>query len=149
MRFQRRYVRVLSVILLLNSVIIPQTVQKLRKRYGAPEDGVYVVRPNVTMKVSTTKDGRVCKMLIEPRRLALSGTDNSQALSSETVEQILDEEVPKKQRGKLIRSVTIGASCTSTNSQDYENVHINRMTTCAASGDIKSVEIIRKAPECQ
>lgn len=149
MRFKRRYAGVLFLILLLNAVIVPQTVQRLRQRYGAPENGVYLVRPNVTMKVSATKDGRVCKMLLEPKGPESSGKGDAQTMSPAVVEQILDEEVPKEERGRLVRSITFGASCTSMNAQDYENVRINRVLTCATEDEIKAVEVVRKVSGCQ
>jgi hypothetical protein len=118
-----------TLILMLTLVPVgAQTSDGLRKRYGAPVSQTYLVRPGVTATVSFAKNGEVCKILVEPeRRLVMRSS--TPRITSEQINEIIDEIVPPGERGEQRTAGFVNAGCLPDDdcrgtSADFERVHI-------------------------
>lgn len=151
MLFKALLVQLMAVMI---SIILPsalQTSQELRHKYGLPDAERYMVRPGIGMTVAFAKDGQPCEMVIEPRHTLLSNDTPSKLMSSDEIDEILNEILPSSQRGKLLQDITFTSSCNAIRHIDYEKVTINRSITCSSeveSGE-SPVQIRFKTSQCQ
>jgi hypothetical protein len=134
----------LSVLLSLLALALTQTFSQtpgeLKQKYGAPITEVYLMRPGIMLVVSYAVDNQACEMLIEPVHSVLADRPADILMSQSSVSAIIAELAPLERRGSLIRRVNLSSGCTSTDSEDYEQVVINRtINTCNAKDDKKGV----------
>lgn len=135
----------------LTALLVPvlggaQTPDDLRQRYGAPDRrGRYAVRPNVAASVARQSDGRVSRILIEPRDSGTSAKGPGRQIPERAAAEVIDELSPAAERGALLNSLNFSAGCTSIRADDYEQVRISRVFTCDSAGTVKSAEITIKA----
>lgn len=128
----------------------PQTPGDLEQRYGTPDDkGRYVARPDILVSVMLADERQEQKFAIKPNDRSPSSADSVQPMKPETVTEIINELAPMNQRGKLVNSIIFSASCTSIEADEYEQIRINRVVTCATGGGVASAEIIWKVPRGQ
>lgn len=109
--------RIAIVFLLTAVVATAQTSSTLRQKYGQPTsetyDGqpteIYKVRPDIKVSVRYTKHGDVCSMFIGP----VSETTNGEPslLKSQPLDDVIDELVPKDQRGTHVMDTILSGSC--------------------------------------
>lgn len=149
MAFRRRLAQTLCLSALLTPALGgPQAPDDLRQRYGPPDErGRYVVRPNVTASVTRRSDGRVTRILIEPRGSGAAAEGPGRQIPERVAAGVIDELSPAARRGALLNSLNFSAGCTSISTDDYEQVRINRVFTCESEGTVKSAEIAIKALE--
>lgn len=149
MAFRRLLAQAFCLSALLTSVIAgPQTVDDLRQRYGSPDKrGRYVVRPNVTAAVTRQSDGRVSRILIEPKDSGAAAKGHSPQIPEKVAAEVIDGLSPAARRGALLNALNFSAGCTSISTDDYEQVRISRVFTCESEGEVKSAEIAIKALE--
>lgn len=149
MAFRRRLAQTLCLLALLTTALGgPQTPDDLRQRYGAPDKrGRYVVRPNVTASVTRQSDGRVSRILVEPRGSETTAEGPGRQIPERVATEVIDELSPAARRGALLNSLNFSAGCTSISTDDYEQVRISRVFTCESEGTVKSAEIAIKALE--
>jgi len=129
--------RIAFVLLLTAVVATAQTPKTLRQKYGQPTfdtyDGqpveIYKVRPDIKVTLRYTKDGEICSMFIAP----LSGTTNGKPslLKSQELDEVIDELVPKDQRGKFLMGTFLNITCLPNNDcdgteEDYQKVVIHK-----------------------
>lgn len=98
----------IAIIFLLTAVVATaQTSSTLRQKYGQPTSETYKgpptsqtynVRPDIKVTVSYTKHGNVCAMLIKPVSEMTNGKPS--VLKTQQLNEVIDELVPKEQRGK-------------------------------------------------
>lgn len=136
------------------SIILPstlQTSQELRHKYSLPDAERYIVRPGIVMTIAFAKDGQPCEMVIEPRHSLLSADTPSKLMSSDEVDEILNEVLPPSQRGKLLQDIMFTSSCNSIRNANYEIVSINRTVSCPSEGESgeSSVQVRFKTSQCQ
>jgi hypothetical protein len=129
--------RIAFVFLLVAVVATAQTSSTLREKYGQPTsdtyDGqpveIYKVRHDMKVTVRYTKHGDVCSMFIAP----LSETTNGKPslLKSNALDEVIDELVPKDQRGKYLMGTFLNITCLPKNDcygteEDYQRVLIHK-----------------------
>jgi hypothetical protein len=129
--------RIAFILLLTCVVAAAQTSTKLRQKYGEPisdtYDGqpveIYKVRPDTKVTVRYTKQGDVCSMFIAPLTETTNGKPS--LLKSQPLDEIIDELVPKDQRGKYLMGTFINITCLPKNDcygtqEDYQKVSIHK-----------------------
>jgi hypothetical protein len=115
--------------LLMCVVATGQTSSTLRQKYGQPTSENYNVRPNIKVTVTYAKTSEICEMLIQP--IAETEDGKPSLLKSEPLAEVIDELVPKEQRGKYLMGTFLNIICLSKNDcfgveEDYEKVLIHR-----------------------
>ena len=121
--------RIAILFLLACVVATGQTSSTLHQKYGQPTSETYNVRPNIKVTVTYAKTGEICEMLIEP--IAETGNGNRSLLKSQPLEEVIDELVPKEQRGKYLMGTFLNIICLPKNDcfgveEDYQKLLIHR-----------------------
>ena len=129
------------MLLLVAPALSAQTTADLKNKYGPPdENGHYIVRKGVHLKVSTDKGGGRL-MVIEPDD-AQSQAGAPGFIPKTTVKEIIDELAPVVRRGKHVRSVVFNAGLSSVAAEEYEQVMISTSWTAGGgTGGITSASI--------
>jgi hypothetical protein len=98
----------------------------LRQRYGNPLTERFSMRPDVTLAVSYGTDGKACVLDLEPRKEFLQESSANEMLTDETLDQLLEEIVPKSSWGKeTLPSIGVSGSCMGQVSfSHYENIDL-------------------------
>lgn len=92
------------LVLFVGALAIPQQSSvQYHSLYGQPDVERYSVRPGISLTVQYGSDGVACRMLISaPSSLYLFPYENT-FISTDTVEEILNDVVPLSVRGAKIR----------------------------------------------
>jgi hypothetical protein len=99
-----------AILLLLTAMVAgAQTPNSLRQKYGQPTSETYNVRPDIKVTVTYAKTGEVCEMLIKPFSETETGTRF--LLKSQPLDKVIDELVPKDQRGKYLMGTFVNMVC--------------------------------------
>lgn len=110
-------------------VLFGQTKDELRRRFGQPVSETFTVRPGILVTARYGADGRVTEYLVAPENRAQVKSRGSSIMSKEIAAEIIDELVPKWERGKFLMGgfVNMGclpdADCAGT-TENYERVAI-------------------------
>ena len=130
--------KVALALLLLALPALAQTRTELRQRYESPKADIYLVRQGIIMSVkfaaSPLWKNYACEITIKPKNTAASNAGGSEVMSSELVEQIIDEVIPIEPRGKLINQLSVNGGCNGLSISIYENVIVSRATRCQQQG---------------
>jgi hypothetical protein len=99
----------------------------LRQKYGNPTSETFPVRPSVIAVVSYDGVGKIQEIVIKPK----PDDEKVKTIDDKTLEPILDELIPKKERGKYLKGTFFNIICFPANDcggtgEDYENVYIFR-----------------------
>lgn len=110
--------RIAIILSLLAVVATAQTSSTLRQKYGQPTSATYSgrptsetynVRPDIKVTVRYTKGGDVCEMFIAPTSETKDGKPS--LLKSQPLDEVIDELVPKEQRGKHLTDTFLDIIC--------------------------------------
>jgi hypothetical protein len=116
------------------SVLLAQSANELRSRYGEPDLERFQVRPGISLTVEYGSDHLACQMIIEPTQSLIHQEGQSRLISSESVSEVLEEVAPVAMRGAVISRGSFQSSCAVGYVTDYENVSIKHgMSECKAS----------------
>lgn len=121
--------KIVLLILIICLPILAQSPTGLRQKYGPPMKESYLVRDNVLATVTYNKDGQICEMVIEPPPPLTPIKSSEDKLRSEVLDEVINEVIPMKERGKLIMASFLNMTCLPRNDcsgtgQDYEKVYI-------------------------
>ena len=122
----------LAVLILLGCLSVSaQSPNRLRQKYGQPIRESYLVRDHVLATVTYNQAEQVCEMVIEPLPPSTPIKSSEEKLKSRILEEVIDEVIPMKERGKLIISSFLNLRCLPSNDcegtgDDYEKVYIYR-----------------------
>jgi hypothetical protein len=134
-----------ALVLLLQASFPANTAQTLRDRYGAPVSENFLVRPGVVATTTYGASGHVCQIVLSPERLWNS------TLNFLNVGDLIDEVVPKAERGKRVMAGFADAICFPTmdcggSDEVWENVYIFHN---GSTGSEHYVRITWRRGECQ
>lgn len=105
-----------------------QTSSTLRQKYGQPTSETYNVRADIKVTVTYAQPGEVCEMLIQP--IAETQNGRPSVLKLQPLKEVIDELVPKEERGKFITGSFLNIVCPNDDcggvEEDYEKVLIHR-----------------------
>ena len=152
----------LGIVLLVALASFPaDTSHTLRERYGQPISDAhsqpgsesYQVRPGIAASVRYGRSGHVCNILVRPTRLYYPIQSRKNAIGSKQMDEILDELVPVKERGKpgIPNLLDVGCFPANTDSvcsgveYDWEKVFIHHN---GDSGSEQYATIRWKRSEC-
>jgi hypothetical protein len=141
----------LSGIVLSGIVAAAQTASDLAARYGDPDVERFRVRPGATLMARYAGDRTACEMVIEPMRSIVPHDQPAKYMRPEVMTEIIDEVLPEADRGKLLLGVVTKAGCNDLETDDYENVTINRFRhrCLLPNPEIEgAARITRKSPSC-
>lgn len=93
----------------------------LRDKFGPPVNGVFQVRPGITLNVTYGENHQLCKLDLRPTR-------NSLAIRASLIEELLNEIVPPSARGTAGKGATICAGLC-WDQTEYEAVMISQAST--------------------
>jgi hypothetical protein len=125
--------KTLFAILFICISVNAQSQEALRKKYGPPISETLTIRTGVFVTVSYAETGDVCEMIIHPQQITLDfNSPITETMQSTTLTEIIDEVVPKSQRGKLIIGTFLNIVCLPLNNcfgsmSTYERVTIMRI----------------------
>ena len=136
--------------LVIATASVAQTATDLTARYGYPDVERFVVRPGITMMASYAEDRTACEMVIEPKHPIHRTDDKEQLMETATVSEIIDELIPKSERGILLDRIFEAMGAPQFEHDKYQNVTISRyfVRSLPANHDEKSATIIRKDGPC-
>ena len=123
--------RTIIVIVLSCVIIAAQTSNDLRQKYGAPLSETFKVRPGIVVTVTRAKTGEICEMLITPQLPVTPIKSSGAFLKSKTLDEVVNELVPRDQRGKFLMGSFLNLTCLPENDcggtgEDYERENIYR-----------------------
>jgi hypothetical protein len=110
------------------AVAFGQSREELRRKFGGPVSETFAVRPGIGVTVTYSNTGRITEMVISPQTTyAIKSRTN--LLSLEVVKTILEELVPKSDRGRFMVGTFEHITCLPDDdcqgtSEDYEKVTI-------------------------
>jgi hypothetical protein len=143
---------VLATLFLSIAIVAPaQNATKFTARYGYPDAERFVVRPGITLLASYAEDRSACEMVIEPKHSVLRQRDDKeQSMVTDTVAKIIDELIPKSERGILLNHIIENLGAAEFHVAEYQNVTISQyfVRYLPANEDEKSATIVRKDTIC-
>ncbi len=124
-----RFVRILLFAFLASTLILGQSLDELKGKYGAAISETFIVRSGMGVRVRNGPNGRVAEMLIFPMRADSLIESRSMTFSYETAKNLLNELLPASRRGKFVIGGFVDAFCMPENdcagsSEDYKNVTV-------------------------
>ena len=114
----------------LSLKVSAQAPEEFKKRYGAPQSGVYTVRPGIGARIAFDAANQVSEIDVAPLP---SGAPLS-AIAASDAAKILDEIMPLERRGKLLTRGKFSASCGAGHFEDYKNSRITWTDRCESQG---------------
>jgi len=135
-------ISILVSVLVLAAVAFGQTPDKLREKYGPPDEkGRYTVRPGISLELKTGPDRSALSMSIKPfdADVVEPGSGRKfrsypKTMNNDLALKILEELVSSNTRGKETASFVEWRGCTTITSKEYEHVAISIVTRCEAAG---------------
>ena len=118
--------RIVILLFICCAVAAAQTSTSLREKYGNPAYESYLVRPDISVTVTYAKSGEVCEMLIKPASESENG--KPAVLKSQPLDEVIDELVPKDQRGKILMGTFVNIVCLPNNDCDGTNESYERLS---------------------
>jgi hypothetical protein len=123
-----KLMRMLVIVLLTCTAISGQSGDELRRQYGNPISETFMVRPGISVTASYASDGRITELLISPRNLDHIKS-RGVTLSPDAVKAVIDELVPRSERGKFLIGTFDHIICLPENdcagtSENYQRVTI-------------------------
>lgn len=123
-----------SLLIVTAGVLLSQSSQDFRNRYGEPDRERFAARPGISLTVEYGSDHVACYALIETPQPLTYSEEHVPLMSSEGVSEVLEEVAPVAMRGKEISDGSFQSGCNVARITDYENVSIMRSThTCDPS----------------
>jgi hypothetical protein len=127
----KRRALILTVTVLVwcaGSVVFGQSREELRRKYGDPISETFLVRPGIGVTVTYSNTGRITEIMISPQTTDLIKS-KGKSLNKDAVKAILEELVPKSDRGKFLIGTFENIICLPDNdcqgtSEAYEKVTI-------------------------
>jgi hypothetical protein len=121
--------KTLLIILLTCTAVGAQTKDDLRKKYGEPVSETFVVRSGIVVTATYAPTGQIKELLIAPQPSSASIKSKPSALNYDTLREIIDDLVPRKERGKYLMGTFLNITCLPQNdcagsSEDYEKLNI-------------------------
>jgi hypothetical protein len=110
------------------SLVLTQSSQELRSRYGEPGLERYAVRQGISLTVQYGSDHLVCQALIAPPQMLIRQEEQTTLMFSESVSEVLEEVAPVAMRGKQLNEGSFQSGCNVGRFTEYENVWIMRAT---------------------
>ncbi|HZQ51006.1 MAG TPA: hypothetical protein VFB14_02355 [Bryobacteraceae bacterium] len=80
---------------------LAQSRDQLRQRFGERISETFLVRPGISITASYAASGKIRELMISPQNDSFIKSRNA-SLSRKSVDAIIDELVPKSERGKFI-----------------------------------------------
>jgi hypothetical protein len=133
-------------------VAAAQNASDFTARYGYPDAERFVVRPGITLLASYAEDRTACEMIIEPKHsLVRQRGDKDQSMVTDSVAKIIDELIPKAERGILLNHMIENMGAAEGQVAEYQNVTISQyfVRYLPANEDEKSATIVRKDRICR
>ena len=87
-----------------------QSREEFHRKYGEPVSETFTVRPGVGVTVSYSATGSITEMLVSPQTSDLIKSRN-RTLSRDVVQAVIDELVPKSERGKFLIGEMLNMTC--------------------------------------
>jgi hypothetical protein len=121
--------KTLLIILLACTAVAAQTKDDLRKKYGEPVSETFVVRPGIIVTATYAPTGQVKELFIAPQPSSAPIKSKPSALNYDTLREVIDDLVPRKERGKYVGGSFLNITCLPQNdcagsSEDYEKLTI-------------------------
>jgi hypothetical protein len=111
------------IFVLTAGAAVAQDSAEMQSKYGPPLNA-FVVRPGLLMTAKYAADGKLCEMYIVEARTPGSNIGLRTPLTVETVPGLIDELVPKGERGDKLRWPVQTQGMTLQAFYKYENVSI-------------------------
>jgi len=133
-----------ALLLFLQTSFPANTRRTFRERYGPPISENFLIRPGVVGSASYGASGHVCEVVVSPQRLW-----NSTLGSEKVTDDLIDEIVPVRERGKHVISGFVNAFCPTGDcfgsDETWEKVYIFRNGN---AGNERYVQIHWRRDEC-
>jgi hypothetical protein len=115
-----------------SAVLAPSSLE-FHNRYSEPDLERYIARPGIALTVEYGSDHLACHVLVEPPHSLSRPDEKARLMSSETVDRILEENLPVKVRGMSISSSVESMPCAEKRRTQYQGLTIDRIRNVCAS----------------
>jgi hypothetical protein len=119
--------------LAFGSVVLAPSSKEFHNRYAEPDMERFMARPGVALIVEYGSDHLACRILVEPAHSLFRPDRNGPLMSSETVDEILEENVPVATRGMSISSSIDSMPCAEKRRTQYQGLTIDRIRNICMS----------------
>jgi len=123
--------KVVLLAILACTVVLGQSRDELKTKYGNAVSETFLVRPGIGVTATFSASGQIVEFLIAPQNTGLikSRSFAENPLSNDLLQQIIDELVPMPIRGKYLMGTLMNVICLPQNDcagskQDYERLTI-------------------------
>ena len=139
------------LLILFAIVNVAQTADDFAARYGYPNSEKFLIRPEITLTAKYRENHAACEMLIEPRNSGQLQSTKEPSMATATVSKIIDELIPRWQRGILLNHLIESMGAAEYQVFEYQNVTIGRQFVryLPANQDETSATIVRKDRVCR
>jgi hypothetical protein len=136
---------------LIATSAVAQTSGELSALYGNPDAERFVARPGISLMAAYTADRSVCEMMIEPDRSTQQSAGKQQSMATRTVTEIIDELIPKPERGIPLNRIIERMGAPEHQDAEYQNVTIAQDFSrgLPAHHDETSATIVRQDVACK
>lgn len=110
------------------ATVWPQTSVQLRRKYGEPEAGKFLVRPGITASQSYSEQLHLCNVHLESSHAATGSPEEVGHLSPQIAEEIILEMTSLEKHGKYGSTYDAEWGRSGEITSIYENVFIVRHT---------------------
>ena len=94
--------KTLLIALITCTLLVGQTRNELKRKYGELVSETFTVRPGVAVTATYGPAGRIVELLIAPENPALIKSRGQSIMTKEVAAAIIDELVPKAERGRYV-----------------------------------------------
>jgi hypothetical protein len=124
-----KIMKILLILLLFCTAAGAQTKDELRRKYGEPFSEIFLVRSGVTVTATYEPNAHIKELLIAPQLPSELIKSKPATLSYDTLREIIDELIPRKERGENLMSSFLNITCLPQNdcagsSEEYEKLTI-------------------------
>jgi hypothetical protein len=94
--------RLLLLLLFTNTILVGQSRDELKRKYGQPVSETFTVRPGILVTATYGPAGKTVELVIATQNTAIIKSRAGSVITKETATAIIDELVPKGERGKYV-----------------------------------------------
>ncbi len=135
----------LMIIILLTYGLVckAQTRADLERDFGQSKMDVYSIKPGIVLKADYDEDKQASIIRIFLDENNLFGDTSLKNINRKIAFGIVETLSKTRGKGKFVRGITFSASCSSTETEIYENVKITYNLICSKEKpQIKSINLI-------
>jgi len=108
-----RHMKIVLLTMLTCSVVLGQSRDELKAKYGNAVSETFMVRPGIEVTATYAASGRIMELVISPQNTGFikSRSSTGKALNKDLLKRIIEELAPMPTRGKYIMGTFMHFTC--------------------------------------